>query len=121
MSNPQLIKVTEWLTRQHDEIIDHEKKALEYMHAGDIPGYRKEMKAKAAQLAALADNASPVLKDLSELAKFRIFDKLNEFSQNANMALELDSVFYMSALLYPDDYKNGEPDNLEKYIESLKK
>jgi hypothetical protein len=41
------------------------------------------------------------------------------FSKNAQTALRLDSVFYMSALLYPGDHQKGEPDNLEKLIASL--
>jgi hypothetical protein len=30
-------------------------------------------------------------------------------------------VFYMSALLYPDDYREGEPNDLETFVDSVRK
>ena len=45
---------------------------------------------------------------------------IDGFSRSAAGALELNSIFYMSALLYPDDHKEGEPNNLERLIAELK-
>ena len=40
-------------------------------------------------------------------------ERLNGFSLNASNSLRIGSVFYMSALLYPDEHKPGAPNNLE--------
>ena len=70
-------------------------------------------------LSAVAGDAAPLVNALSGQEKERVREVLSAFSQNARTALHLDSVFYMSALLYPDDHRKGEPDNLEKLIISL--
>lgn len=81
--------------------------------------YSKEyddlMHQKARILLELADNAheqdTKGIKNLKE-----IFKTLQQFSQSAETALSLNSSWYMSALLYPEDYKDGSPNNLEKLI-----
>ncbi|MDL2315869.1 hypothetical protein LJC59_02155 [Desulfovibrio sp. OttesenSCG-928-A18] len=45
--------------------------------------------------------------------------RLNRFARGGRNALRLDSIFYMSALLYPDEHRPGEPDNLERLIQEL--
>lgn len=108
-----------WLRARHGEIMATEREALALMDAGDIPGYTAKMHAKAESLAALAKDAAPQLAALPEPLGGRLAGALKRFSQSAAMALRLDSVFYMSALLYPDEHKPGEPDNLALFIGQL--
>ena len=49
-----------------------------------------------------------------------ITQKLEQFSMSASTALRIGSVFFMTALLYPEDHKPGEPNDLDAYIEKLK-
>lgn len=108
-----------WLRTRHEDIMATEREALALMEAGDIPGYTAKMRAKAESLAALAKDAAPRLAALPEPPRDRLAAALKRFSQSAAMALRLDSVFYMSALLYPDDHKPGEPDTLALFIDRL--
>lgn len=39
---------------------------------------------------------------------------------SASTALRIGSVFFMTALLYPEDYKPGDLNDLEAYIEELR-
>jgi len=48
-----------------------------------------------------------------------IREGLKRFADSADNALSLDSVFYMSALLYPEDYHEGEANDLELFAEEL--
>ncbi|SHN59499.1 hypothetical protein [Desulfovibrio litoralis] len=89
------------------------------------PDYNKEeykelMVKKAKCLLTLPNEYEKLIKEKPELSDDIIEDKLRTFSNGANNALQLGSLFYMSALLYPDDHKPGEPNNLEKLILSIK-
>lgn len=108
-----------WLRARHGEIMATEREALALMEAGDIPGYTAKMRARAESLAALANDAAGPLAALPEPLRDRLAAALRRFSQSAAMALRLNSVFYMSALLYPDEHKPGEPDNLALFIDQL--
>lgn len=109
-----------WLRKRSAAVRECEQKAVAALHDGnDESAYRELMKEKARLLASLAGDAAPLVDALSGREKERARESLDAFSQNARTALRLDSVFYMSALLYPDDHQKGEPDNLEKFIASL--
>lgn len=109
-----------WLRERSAAIKECERKADAALHDdNNESAYRDLMKQKAALLSAVAGDAAPLVNALSGQEKERVREVLSAFSQNARTALHLDSVFYMSALLYPDDHRKGEPDNLEKLIISL--
>lgn len=114
-----LAAVIAWLRARHADIMATEREALALMEAGDIPGYTAKMRARAESLAALANDAAAPLAALPEPLRDRLAAALKRFSQSAAMALRLDSVFFMSALLYPDEHKPGEPDNLALFIDQL--
>ncbi|MBD5416690.1 MAG: hypothetical protein HDR50_03290 [Desulfovibrio sp.] len=118
MSN-DVTPVIDWLKARHAAIMADEAEALGRLKAGDTKGYNEKMRAKAEAVAALAKDAAPVLAGLPEARREPILRGLMRFSQSAAMGLKLGSVFYMSALLYPDDHKPGEPDNLALFIEEL--
>ena len=120
MSNDTTIApVIDWLRTRHAAIMANEAEALARLKAGDTQGYNAKMRAKAEAVAALAKDAAPVLAGLPEAVREPILRGLLRFSQSAATGLHLGSVFYMSALLYPDDHKPGEPDNLALFIEEL--
>ena len=98
-------------------IADLESRAAQTIeHDKDQAGYESLMLAKAESLASLAGDAEPLLDgaDKDEAAALR------GFSKSAAMSLKVGSVFFMSALLYPDDHRPGTPNNLELLIESMK-
>lgn len=109
-----------WLRERSAAIKECERKADVALHNdNNESAYRDLMKQKAALLSTIAGDAAAFVGVLSGQEKERVRENLSSFSQNAQTALHLDSVFYMSALLYPDDHRKGEPDNLEKLIISL--
>lgn len=79
----------------------------------DQAGYAEFMRKKAGLLAGLAEEAEHLLDGLPEPLAQNAAERLEQFSANAAMALRIGSVFFMSALLYPDEHKQGEPNNLE--------
>lgn len=79
---------------------------------GDTPGHNEHMRLKAELLAAMAEDAKPLLEPLPGETRFNYALALEGFSASARMSLRLNSIFYMSALLYPDNHKPGQPDNL---------
>lgn len=81
--------------------------------AGGQPGYAAKMREKAELLANLADEAETLSGALDPMLAESAGDQLEAFSASAANALRIGSVFYMSALLYPDEHKPGEPNNLE--------
>ena len=46
-------------------------------------------------------------------------NQIGAFSFSAGKALDLGSVFYMKALLYPEDYADGDNNDLENFIVQL--
>lgn len=84
-------------------------------------GYREAMRDKAQLLAGLAEDAAPLLDDLPLEKQPMIEHRLNMFSQSARRSLDIGSVFYMSALLYPDDHHEGAPNDLERWLADLER
>ena len=40
-----------------------------------------------------------------------------DFARRAGMALSLESIFFMGALLYPEDYQDGDRNDLERFLD----
>lgn len=106
----------DWMEKRHAAIMGCEKEAYARMEAGDIDAYRAKMREKAENLSAIARDAEKMLAALPPELGNSLAERLAAFAGGANNALRLDSVFYMSALLYPDIRKPGEPDNLARCI-----
>ncbi len=83
---------------------------------GDQKGYERLMHGKAMLLAELYDETKELAKGLN----YTVDARLERFSQSAYAALKIGSVFFMSALLYPEDHRQGAPNDLEIFIEDLK-
>lgn len=116
---PALKALIVWLRQRHDVVMELEAAALACLNAGDTPGYTQGMHRKAESLAALAEDAKPLLAPLPGELCFNLALALENFAAGARTALRLNSVFYMSALLYPDDHKSGDPDNLTLCIDRI--
>lgn len=68
----------------------------------------------------LSELADPFYGGMATDARTEIKAGLTSFERRAAQAYELSSIFYMSALLYPDDYKEGERNDLELFIDRLR-
>lgn len=112
--------LTEWLLERHRQIKTLERDGLAALCPENDLTYRKKMREKAELLATLAKDASPMLEGLPQPAKMFARDELFRFSANAREAIQLNSIFYMAQLLYPENYQEGNADNLELFIEELK-
>ena len=110
-----------WLRNRHAEVMATEAQALALLDAGDTPGHNELMRRKAELLASMAEDAKPLLEPFPGEARFNYALALEAFSASARMSLRLNSVFYMSALLYPDEHKPGQPDNLTLCIDRMEK
>lgn len=113
--------VVQWLRQRHAAVMAAEKAALSLLDQGDVAGHSAKMHEKAQLLATMCEDARPVLAPLAGPLRAQVALGLDRFSGSAQMGLDLDSLFYMSALLYRDDHKVGEPDNLQLFIERLER
>lgn len=123
MSATPCAALREWLEQRHAAVMAAEGRALACLEKGDLPGHAEGMHEKARLLAAIKEDVAPLLEalpaDMDAQERERLHHRLRAFSASANNALRLDSLFYMSALLYPEDHKPGQPDDMQVFIESL--
>lgn len=112
--------LTDQLRNVAQDIRTLENEAQALLHEKNDPqGYRGKMVEKATLLAELADQTAKLLAALPpELAK-PLRERIERFSRSAATALDIGSVFFMSALLYPEEHKPGEPNDLETFLESI--
>ncbi|MCL2123033.1 MAG: hypothetical protein FWH34_02980 [Desulfovibrionaceae bacterium] len=115
-----LIAFFSWLEERAHEIRRIEGQALSELERKNTRGYYDGMRRKAEQLAGLPKASLPLISGLPEDAAQAIQEGLWRFARNAGNALSLDSVFYMSALLYPENYRQGEANDLELFLEELR-
>ncbi|MBU1041068.1 MAG: hypothetical protein KKF77_08225 [Proteobacteria bacterium] len=87
---------------------------------GDQAGYVAKMRQKAMLLADLAGDAQGLVLALAHPQSDAAADRLERFSQSAATSLKVGSPFFMSALLYPDEHKPGEPNDLESYVTEVR-
>lgn len=118
---PNLNLFIAWLEEKHSQIMGFETAALEDLKKADIEGYNFKMLEKAKNLSSLFEESQSHISEVPPMLRGQVETTLEGYSTNARTAMELDSVFYMSALLYPDEHKKGEPDNMQKFIDGLKK
>ncbi|MDR1489272.1 MAG: hypothetical protein LBS65_02120 [Desulfovibrio sp.] len=118
--NEKLSAYIALLRERHGDIRALEEKALAALDE-DVETYRRLMAERAERIAGLADAAVELRRELPETARLHVEAALRRFSAYAREALRLKSVFYMSALLYPDTHRPGGEDNLQKLIADLEK
>jgi hypothetical protein len=109
-------KVLDMVRETAVSIRELEKSALvDLLGQGDKDSHRFKMMEKCELLAEMPEHAEPYLKGDDPVSE-RLRQGLKDFARRANMALDLESIFFMSALLYPDDYQDGEPNDLERFL-----
>ncbi len=97
-----------------------EKAANKALHEhGDEASYRAGMAEKCRLLMELPEAVSDLLME-AEGEDVEAFCKgLENFGRKASQATSIGSVFFMSALLYPEDYKDGDLNDLERFLEDF--
>ena len=103
--SPQLARLVAWLEEMHARVMQAEQAALAVMD--DMPAYTARMQEKARLLASLEEEGEAYLEELPEQLQDQAGHRLHRFSASARNALRIGSIFYMSALLYPEDHKPG--------------
>ncbi|WP_285906340.1 hypothetical protein [Pseudodesulfovibrio pelocollis] len=83
--------------------------------------FQAKAEAKAELLAALSADAWKYTERLDGDKGTEVARRLEQFSTSASTALRIGSVFFMTALLYPEDHKPGELNDLEALIAGLKR
>jgi hypothetical protein len=115
--NESLRELIGTLRREAARIRELEHQAEKSLHEReDKTEHKRLMTRKAEILAALPDTAAPFLEGIAEPVSDHIRRTLAGFSQRARTALKLDSVFFMTMLLYPEDYREGESNDLEAAV-----
>ncbi|MBU1247779.1 MAG: hypothetical protein KKB70_03700 [Proteobacteria bacterium] len=78
-------------------------------------GYVEKMREKALFLSELADEGRELAAGWPE-----VIERLELFSKSAATSLSVGSVFFMSALLYPEDHVSGQGNNLDALVKMVK-
>ena len=81
--------------------------------------YSQLLREKARTIHSLLYEVQDALEGLPEKEQDQLESALENMGIRASQALEVDSPFFMSMLLYPDDYTEGEENELEKMISSF--
>ena len=116
MSTSSAAPFTAWLNERCAFLHNLESEANQALHQeNDTPRYRELMQQKAMFLAAIAEGATPHLSCLPEDKARMAAKRLGRFSASAENALSIGSTFYMSALLYPEDYQEGQMNDLQAF------
>lgn len=110
----QLADLLDQVAKDVREIEALGRKAL--YEDNDDDAYRDLMRRKAMKLSGLAGEAEVLTKSV----KAEVAERIERFSLSAAQSLAVGSVFFMSALLYPDNYKEGEPNDLESFAAEVR-
>ena len=109
------------LTSAAERIRSIEHEAGEALFSRDDPKtYRQKLQEKTILLMELPEMLAPCCEGMPEDMRAEIETNLNAFAMRAEQALELSSIFYMSALLYPETYQEGDMNDLESFIHQLR-
>ncbi len=124
MSSPSILALADFLDQRAASVKAIEAEAEAILHgAGDQSAYAAKMREKAELLSALAEDADALVSALEKsdpVLGEAAAQRLEAFSGSAATSLRVGSVFFMSALLYNDDHKPGEPNNLELYAREVR-
>lgn len=104
------------LRRAARRIRQAEAEARAAIDGGDEARYRELYAEKVDILLSLPDIVAQHVATLPDEAAERALDEAEGFARRAGQARRMNSIFYMYALLYPEDYTEGEPNDLERFI-----
>ena len=110
------MQLKEFLMQAAAQIHALEAKKKQSIAAENKQDYLDAVHEKAAILSKIYDNAKK--QDISGVHQ-DILITLQGFSNSAKQALAVNSPWFMSELLIPEDYQDNAPNNLDKLIEKL--
>lgn len=114
MSSNPAAALADFLDSKAKQVKDIEAKGQALLAGSpDQEAYNATMREKATLLSKIYEDAEALVDALPRAQADEVAGRLEQFSGNAAMSLKIGSVFFMSALLYPDEHKAGEPNNLE--------
>ena len=121
MSDSPFDTLEDKLSEQAERIRELEQKADKILEESyDLDQHRSLLEQKTQILAGLPETAEPFLDQLSHQTRSAVEQRLNTFAHNAQQAMGVGSVFFMRQLLYPEDYREGQANDLESFIQALK-
>ena len=118
---PRPYRILDFLDQACAQIQRLEHTAKTCVDAGQTAEYVRLMHEKAHFLAALSEEGQEAVHELPAGLRERVAQRLERFSRGAAQALQLDSTFYMSALLFPEEHKAGEPHDLEVFRDEVRR
>ena len=121
MTQSALVQVIEFLEERAELVRTVEAEAEKAIETEGQRAYQVKMEEKAELLASLGEDAWSLTKEVEGELGEETTQRLEQFSMSASASLRIGSVFFMSALLYPEDHQPGEPNDLETFIEDLKR
>lgn len=121
MSNQALLDLIEFLEKTNAEVKRLEAEGDAKLQTEGQVAFQERLEKKAEILAALGEKAWKLTQKVEGELGDSIAQRLEQFSMSASTALRIGSVFFMTALLYPENHAPGEPNDLEVYIEELRK
>ena len=120
MPNQALMDLIEFLEKTSVDVNRLEADGETLIDTEGQRAFQIKLEEKAEILAALGEDAWKLTEKIEgELGK-EISQKLEQFSMSASAALRIGSVFFMTALLYPENHKSGDLNDLEAFIVRLK-
>ncbi len=120
MEKQAIEELIEFLEKKAGEVHRLEEEGDALLQSEGQRAFQIKAEAKAELLAALAEDAWKLTEKLEGDQGKAVAQRLEQFSMSASTALRIGSVFFMTALLYPEDHKPGEPNDLDMFITELK-
>lgn len=112
------MQLKEYLMQTAAQIHALETKKKQAITTENKQEYLSAVREKAAILSKLHENAQK--QDMKAVKNAKdILSALQVFSSSARQALAVNSPWFMSELLYPENYQENDPNNLDKLIEKL--
>jgi hypothetical protein len=99
--------------------IEQQAREALFVH-DDAPTHRQKLQEKTMLLMELPEKFYPFYDGLPEDARLELEEELDSIAGRAERAMELSSLFFMNGLLYPEDYQDGDPNDLEHFIDRLR-
>ena len=121
MPNQALLDLIEFLEKTSVNVNRLEAEGEALIDTEGQRAFQVKLEEKAEILAALGEEAWKLTEKVEGEIGTEIARTLEQISMSASAALRIGSVFFMTALLYPENHKPGEQNDLETFIGTLKK
>lgn len=120
--NENLVKIIDYLKEAAASVRELEAEAEDaLLNKDDVDIYRSKLEQKAMLIIDLESEIEGSMTGLDPTLSRRIMGGLSRFALSAERGLGLGSLFYLSALLYPEDHVEGEKNDLENFIGFLER